>query len=153
MKNFLRYRFRISPSKRYRQYLWLSLLLPLAVVLLSAVSLWVKVSLSAIFLGSGWYSFYQLRLQETGIQLLEHIDENHWSISQAGDEPVEFRLLPGSYISDHLMILRFTGKSRRKQKLVLFNDSLVEDDFRKLRLRARSALRTAIQYSADDQGM
>lgn len=134
MANSSRYLFHISPSKWHRYYLWLSILLPLLLIGLLAVPMWVKSLLCAMLAISGGYSFFQSQKNRT--QFLEYLDANRWLIHQ-----VEYRLLPNSYISGYLLVLRFIETSGTRRLLVLFRDTLSRDDFRRLRLLARKIVR------------
>ena len=132
--------FRITP----RRSLWLAALLLFMhigasiIIILLPLPVWAKALPGAVLAINLWFtlSTHILRHSKTAIVEALWDGDGQWTISTADGQEREGRLLPGSYVSTGLIILRFALESNwRRCALVLLPDSLDAATLRQLRVR------------------
>ena len=64
--------------------------------------------------------------------------DDSWLVLTAGDEPIKVDLLPGCLVQPWLTVLQFRLPDRRRKSLILLQDNMDKDTFRRLRVRLKN---------------
>jgi toxin CptA len=131
---------RIEPRRSLRLAALLVLMHAGAVVIiiLLPIAVWVKAPLCALLIVSllNMLNIHALRRGKASIVEALWEGDGQWRLGTADGREHTARLLPGSYVSSHLVILRFAMEgSWQRRALVLLPDVLDATTLRKLRVR------------------
>lgn len=122
---------RLSPSLIYRNLLLLIGLLALLAIFLIDVHLAFQlmlVLLLVLLLKSAWANNQSLDLHCNA--------QGEWLLYD-GQQKLPVQLLAESVVTPRFAVLQFKTQRARRRSVVIFRDSLGEDDFRRLRVRLR----------------
>ena len=75
---------------------------------------------------------------DRAIQTATLRSDNSWLVSLDGKELVKADLLPGCLVQPWLTVLQFRMPDRRRKSLILLQDNMDNDAFRRLRVRLKN---------------
>lgn len=78
-----------------------------------------------------------LRITPGAIITLKCAGQGDWTVATRGGESHSARLASGTFVHSQLVILVFALENRRRRTMVLWRDSLADDEFRKLCVASR----------------
>lgn len=128
---------------RRSRHLALTLLLihgaAMGVVLTLAIPVWLLLGLagSVIALLVGSWHVYVNGESKKSIRLMVWNEEGDWEVMTSENKMLQAMLLPGSYVFEKFMILRFAAEDKRKYSTILMSDSLPPRLFHRLFLRLK----------------
>ncbi|PLY14085.1 MAG: hypothetical protein C0631_12310 [Sedimenticola sp.] len=152
MTSTYRYKFLLSPSRLHLGFLLVSGIFPLVLVGVMEMPSGPKWLLLAVLVLFGLLQYLAWRNQQKTIVYLEQLNDCDWRLGYADGTVTEGRITENSYLTRYLMIFRLVAKDRQGRKIILFPDSLGEGEFRRLRLRIITGLKTG-QNPELDQGV
>ncbi|MGR9013688.1 MAG: protein YgfX [Gammaproteobacteria bacterium] len=127
----------LKPSKRLKRLLVVIHLLALGSSLANALPVVVKLILTAGINLHLWLTIKQLPSKR---YIIKHTEAFGWEISDGSDfEPIQ--ILNSTVTTVFAIFLHF-NKNTHKQSLLIINDALAEDDYRRLIVRLKTAGKT-----------
>jgi hypothetical protein len=124
----------LRPSRRLKQLLAVMHLLALAASIANALPVIVKV---ALVIGIGLHFFLALTRLKSEHYAIRHSETSGWEIASENDfKPVQ--ILNSTVITLFAIFLHF-DKNAHKQSVLIVNDALSEDDYRRLIVRLKTA--------------
>lgn len=124
----------LQPSKRLKQLLVIMHLLALASSIANALPIIVKL---ALVIGIGLHLYFVLTHLKNDRYTIEHSEASGWVISDSNDfRPIQ--ILNSTVITLFAIFLHF-NKNAHRQSVLIVNDALNEDDYRRLIVRLKTA--------------
>ncbi|WP_432740375.1 protein YgfX [Methylobacter sp. G7] len=124
----------LKPSKRLKQLLVVMHTLALASSIANALPVAVKLALSTGICIHFWGTVKRLTKKSYNIK---HTEKFGWEISD-GNDFESIQILNSTVITVFAIFLHF-NKNAQKQSLLILNDALTEDDYRRLIVRLKTA--------------
>jgi toxin CptA len=124
----------LKPSQRLKQLLAAMHVLALAASIANALPIAAKLALlTVIFI----HFHFTMRNLKSKPHAIKHTDALGWEVSGGSDfKPV--KILDSTVITTFAIFLHFTGDAHKRSLLIL-NDALSEDDYRRLIVRLKTA--------------
>lgn len=130
----------LKPSKQFIALILLTMSGSLAIICYLPFSIWLKLILAFFSLSYGAYILWNhglLRHSQSIIQIM--LDKKDWYISNHSDV-FKAQIAGDSTLSSWLCVLRFSLPQKRfKRSVVIFNDALEADHYRRLLVALRNA--------------
>lgn len=124
----------LKPSKRLSQLLVVMHVLALGSSIVNALPIAVQLALLG---GICMHLWFMIKRIKTGQYKIKHTEALGWEISNGNNfEPVQ--ILNSTVITVFAIFLHFT-KNAKKQSVLILNDALSEDDYRRLIVRLKTA--------------
>jgi hypothetical protein len=124
----------LRPSRRLKQLLAVMHLLALASSIANALPDIVKL---ALVIGIGLHFYFALTRLKSEQYAIRHSETSGWEIASGNDfKPVQ--ILNSTVITLFAIFLHF-DKNAHKQSVLIVNDALSEDDYRRLIVRLKTA--------------
>jgi len=124
----------LRPSRRLKQVLAVMHLLALASSIANALPIIVKL---ALVIGIGLHFYLALTRLKSEQYAIKHSEASGWEIASGnGFKPVQ--ILNSTVITLFAIFLHF-DKNAHKQSVLIVNDALSEDDYRRLVVRLKTA--------------
>jgi xanthine/uracil/vitamin C permease (AzgA family) len=124
----------LRPSRRLKQMLTVMHLLALASSIANALPVIVKL---ALVMGIGLHFYLALTRLKSEQYAIRHSETSGWEIASGNDfKPVQ--ILNSTVITLFAIFLHF-DKNAHKQSVLIVNDALSEDDYRRLIVRLKTA--------------
>jgi hypothetical protein len=124
----------LQPSRRLKQVLAVMHLLALASSIANALPIIVKLALA---IGIGLHFYFALTRLKSEQYAIRHSETSGWEIASSNDfKPVQ--ILSSTVITLFAIFLHF-NKHTHKQSVLIVNDALSEDDYRRLIVRLKTA--------------
>lgn len=128
------------PSRRFALFLTATHCGAAVMVLISGLAWWTDALLCAFIVASAVYLYLRhVSLSHAcAVVRLTWVRHGDWRLVTADGAEHGAELQGDSYVHPWLVILNFGLEPRGRTSVVLFPDSLHEDDFRRLRVRLRT---------------
>jgi xanthine/uracil/vitamin C permease (AzgA family) len=124
----------LQPSRRLKQLLVIMHLLALASSIANALPVIVKL---ALVIGIGLHLYFVLTRLKNDQYAIKHSETSGWEIASDNDfKPIQ--ILNSTVITLFAIFLHF-NKNAHKQSVLIVNDALNEDDYRRLIVRLKTA--------------
>ncbi|MGZ8160053.1 MAG: protein YgfX [Methylobacter sp.] len=124
----------LQPSRRLKQVLVTMHLLALASSIANALPVIVKL---AMVIGIGLHHYFVLARLKSDQYVIKHSETSGWEIASDNDfKPIQ--ILNSTVITLFAIFLHF-NKNAHKQSVLIVNDALNEDDYRRLIVRLKTA--------------
>ncbi|MGZ8236817.1 MAG: protein YgfX [Methylobacter sp.] len=124
----------LQPSRRLKQLLVIMHLLALASSIANALPVIVKL---AMVIGIGLHLYFVLTRLKSDQYVIKHSETSGWEIASDNDfKPIQ--ILNSTVITLFAIFLHF-NKNAHKQSVLIVNDALSEDDYRRLIVRLKTA--------------
>jgi len=124
----------LQPSRRLKQLLVIMHLLALASSIANALPVIVKL---ALVIGIGLHLYFVLTRLKNDQYAIKHSETSGWEIFDGNDfRPIQ--ILNSTVITLFAIFLHF-NKNAHKQSVLIVNDALNEDDYRRLIVRLKTA--------------
>lgn len=124
----------LKPSKRLKRLLVMMHALALGSSIANTLPLTAKLTLSAGLCMHLWFIIKRLKNQQF---IIKHTEALGWEISGGNDfKPVQ--ILDSTVVTLYAIFLHF-NKNAHKQSVLIVNDALSEDDYRRLITRLKTA--------------
>lgn len=124
----------LQPSRRLKQVLVTMHLLALASSIANALPVIVKL---ALVIGIGLHLYFVLARLKSDQYVIKHSETSGWEIASDNDfKPIQ--ILNSTVITLFAIFLHF-NKNAHKQSVLIVNDALNEDDYRRLIVRLKTA--------------
>lgn len=124
----------LQPSRRLKQLLIIMHLLALASSIANALPVIVKL---AMVIGIGLHLYFVLTRLKSDQYVIKHSETSGWEIASDNDfKPIQ--ILNSTVITLFAIFLHF-NKNAHKQSVLIVNDALNEDDYRRLIVRLKTA--------------
>jgi len=123
----------LNPSKRLKQFLVIMHVLALASSIANALPITVKLALSTGTCIHLWFMIKRLKNERHKIKQSEALG---WEVS-SGNDFKSVQILNSTVITIFAIFLHFTDNAR-KQSVLIVNDALSEDDYRRLIVRLKT---------------
>jgi xanthine/uracil/vitamin C permease (AzgA family) len=124
----------LQPSRRLKQVLVTMHLLALASSIANALPVIVKLALA---IGVGLHLYFVLTRLKSDQYAIKHSETSDWEIASDNDfKPIQ--ILNSTVITLFAIFLHF-NKNAHKQSVLIVNDALNEDDYRRLIVRLKTA--------------
>lgn len=124
----------LKPSKQLKRLLVVMHALALGSSIANALPVAVKL---ALLTGICMHLRFMIKRIKTGQYKIKHTEALGWKISGGGDFE-SIQILNSTVITVFAIFLHF-NKNARKQSLLIANDALSEDDYRRLIVRLKTA--------------
>ena len=124
----------LKPSKRLKQLLVVTHVLALGSSIVNALPVAVKLALST---GICLHFGFTVKRLTSKTYNIKHTEEFGWEISD-GNDFESIQILNSTVITVFAIFLHF-NKNAHKQSLLILNDALTEDDYRRLIVRLKTA--------------
>ncbi|MGZ4998475.1 MAG: protein YgfX [Methylobacter sp.] len=121
-----------QPSRRLKQLLVIMHLLALASSIANALPIVVKLALA---IGIGLHLYFVFTRLKSDQYAIKHSEASGWEISD-GNEFRSIQILNSTVITLFAIFLHF-NKNAHKQSVLIVNDALSEDDYRRLIVRLK----------------
>ncbi|MGZ5018282.1 MAG: protein YgfX [Methylobacter sp.] len=122
------------PSRRLKQVLAVMHLLALASSIANALPIIVKL---ALVIGLGLHFYFALTRLKSEQYAIRHSEASGWEIASDNDfKPIQ--ILNSTVITLFAIFLHFDNNAH-KQSVLIVNDALSEDDYRRLIVRLKTA--------------
>lgn len=112
-----------------------------AIILVCTLPLpnWCLMPAAALICANFWWIMLArlLRITPGAITTLKFAGQGDWTVATRGGESHSARLASETFVHPQLVILVFALESRRRRTVVLWRDSLADDEFRKLCVASR----------------
>jgi hypothetical protein len=123
----------LQPSRRLKQLLAVMHLLALASSIANALPIIVKL---ALVIGIGLHFYFALTRLKSEQYAIRHSEASGWEIASGNDfKPAQ--ILNSTVITLFAIFLHF-DKNAHKQSVLIVNDALSEDDYRRLIVRLKT---------------
>ncbi len=123
-----------KPSDRLKQLLFVMHVLALGSSIANALPIMAKLALLA---GIGLHLWFTLNRLKNEQLTIKHTEALGWEISDSNDfKPIQ--ILNSTVITTFAIFLHFTDDAHKRSLLIL-NDALSEDDYRRLIVRLKTA--------------
>jgi len=124
----------LRPSRRLKQVLAVMHLLALASSIANALPIIVKL---ALVIGIGLHFYLALTRLKSEQYAIRHSEASGWEIASGNDfKPIQIR---NSTVLTLFAIFLHFDKNAHKQSVLIVNDALNEDDYRRLIVRLKTA--------------
>jgi len=124
----------LRPSRRLKQLLAVMHLLALASSIANALPVIVKLALA---IGIGLHFYLALTRLKSEQHAIRHSEASGWEIASGNDfKPIQIR---NSTVLTLFAIFLHFDKNAHKQSVLIVNDALSEDDYRRLIVRLKTA--------------
>lgn len=124
----------LRPSRRLKQVLAVMHLLALASSIANALPIIVKL---ALVIGIGLHFYLALTRLKSEQYAIKHSEASGWEIASGNDfKPIQ--ILNSTVITLFAIFLHF-DKNAHKQSVLIVNDALSKDDYRRLIVRLKTA--------------
>lgn len=124
----------LKPSTQLKRFLVVIHLLALGSSIANALPLAVKLALSVGICLHLWFALGRLKTQRYSIK---HTETSGWEIAD-GDEFKSVQILNSTVITVFAIFLH-VNRDARRQSLLIVNDALTEDDYRRFIVRLKTA--------------
>lgn len=124
----------LKPSTQLKRFLVAIHLLALGSSIANALPLAVKLALSVGICLHLWFAVRRLKTQHYSIK---HTETSGWEIAD-GDDFKSVQILNSTVTTIFAVFLHFNHDARR-QSLLIVNDALTEDDYRRFIVRLKTA--------------
>jgi len=125
---------KLKPSRRLKQLIVVIHALALGSSLANALPIAVKL---ALLTGIGVHFHFTVKRFKTEQRTIRHNEALGWGISD-GDDFKPVQILASTVITVFAIFLHFTDNAQ-KQSMLIINDALNEDDYRRLIVRLKTA--------------
>lgn len=125
--------FKINKSPLLKN--WLAVIHIIAIVVAFFNALTLTYRLIIIFSIVISFIFYLKRLKN--VYWIRYSSLSGWELSYAENVYFPIEILPSTVLTTYLIVLHFKQLNKQKQTILIFKDSLIGDDYRKLKVELK----------------
>jgi toxin CptA len=127
----------LKPSERLKQLIIFIHVLALGACAANSLPIAVKLGLSIAICMHFWFSIKHLKSEHHRIKHTEAFD---WEVSSASNAFEPVRIMNSTVITIYAIFLHFRSQNAGKQTVLILNDALSEDDYRRLIVKLKTSI-------------
>lgn len=127
----------LKPSRRLKHLIVFMHVLALAACAANSLPIAVKLGLSAAICMHLWFTVKRLKSEHHSIK---HTEALGWEVSSGSNDFESVRILNSTVITTFAIFLHIRSQNAGKQAMLILNDALSEDDYRRLIVKLKTSL-------------
>jgi toxin CptA len=127
----------LKPSERLKRLIILIHVLALGACAANSLPIVVKLGLSTAICIQLWFSLKHLKIEHHRIKHTEGLD---WEASSGSNDFESVQIMKSTVITIYAIFLHVRSQNAGKQTMLILNDALSEDDYRRLIVKLKTSI-------------